>query len=604
MTRVSLNVLVPTCRDGVTVYVAGSCSELGSWSPQSAKPMVLVSSTDLGDVWSTTVEVATARFEYRYFTACILQSFIGSSTENCGCIVSVQNWESGKNPRTVELTGASVNCDRDVYGVYDGVKSVSRGWLTGQFEVCLRMHSEALWLKDNIGGSQVGYHIKCEPVDMRPGDKLRKLCSRHNRFSPVYAAKFTDSGLSHQAVGCMSFNGVNDHVTFKVQTCALEMMAFKFLLFSSTDDGSCSKKNEIGVAFYQKGSTNKRDTAIIPVVSPQQQIVATLTVDAVVVNSIKNLPKELNFAPQHWNKPLRSLNIGHRGLGKSYDKGVPCARVPENTVLSFSEAAKSGADMVEFDVMLTSDSVPVIFHDFVAGVNVTSINGEKLHSLKVPITDLSIEELNTLNFAKMQDLVDGEVNKSQEERPFPTLRHCLEAVDPRLKFNIEVKYCMHLLSSGQYEEGVQHFPHRNAYVDVILRDIFQHAGDREILLSCFDPDVCIMMRAKQTRYPVAFLSQGETGKYETFQDSRAATLQMAVNFADVESLMGVVLHTEGLLKDIQLVGLARSYGLSVFCWGDDNNDIETIKLLRKHMLDGIIYDRVDEIMQAINVEQE
>jgi len=137
-----------------------------------------------------------------------------------------------------------------------------------------------------------------------------------------------------------------------------------------------------------------------------------------------------------------------------------------------------------------------------------------------------------------------------------------------------------------------------------LRDIFQHAGDREILLSCFDPDVCIMMRAKQTRYPVAFLSQGETGKYETFQDSRAATLQMAVNFADVESLMGVVLHTEGLLKDIQLVGLARSYGLSVFCWGDDNNDIETIKLLRKHMLDGIIYDRVDEIMQAINVEQE
>jgi len=601
MTRVTLHVLIPVCHDGTVVFVTGDCSELGSWSPQAAKQMTLFSSTECGDVWSTTVVVSASRFEYRYFTACSLRSFSNPLPGNCGCIVAVQNWESGKKPRIVELTGASVNCDRDVYGVYDGARNVSRGWLTGQSEICLRMRSQAVWLKDEAG-SQARYRIKCESVDMRPADNSGMLCSKHRQFSPIYVAKFTGSGFSHQAASGISFNGTNDHVTFKVQTCDPEVVAFKFLLYydDDDDDGSCSKVNEIGVAFYQMGASSQPDVAIIPIVSSKWQIVGNLRVDAAVVNSIKNLPSDLSFSPQRYDRPQQSLNIGHRGLGKSYNKGVCSARVPENTVLSFCEAAKSGADVVEFDVMLTSDNIPVIFHDFMASVNLTSSDGKQSHSLKVPVTDLTIEELSTLNITKWQDSVAG----GQDEHPFPTLRHCFETIDPRLKFNIEVKYCMHLLSTGQYEEGMQHFPERNGYVDVILADIFQHAGDREILLSCFDPDVCTMLRAKQTRYPVAFLSQGETGKYETFQDSRAASLRMAVNFANVESLTGVVLHTEGLLKDIGLIDLAHSHGLSVYCWGEENNDVDTIKLLKKHMLDGIICDRVDELIQAFNTDQE
>jgi len=599
---VTLNVLVPTCPEGVMMYVTGSCSELGSWSPQAAKLMTLVSSTECGDLWSATVEVSVTQFEYRYFTASILQSFRSSLTENCSCLVAVQNWESMKKSRVVDTTAVSVNCEKDVYGAFNGVSSVSRGWLTGQFEICLRIHSESLWLKDDAS-LQANYLIKCEPVDMRPADNCGMLCCKHRRFGPVHAAGFTRDGLSHRDIGVISLSKVNDHVTFKVQTCVLEMMAFKFVLYSNSGDGNYSGANEIGAAFFKMGTAVKSDITMIPIVSSQQHIIGILRVSAVVVNSIKNLPQAFNFSQQCWNKPKQSLNIGHRGLGKSYNKGVASARVPENTILSFSEAAKSGADMVEFDVILTSDNVPVIFHDFMAGVDVTSIDGCRSHCLKVPVTDLTVEELNTLKILKFEDLVAGKVNRNKEERPFPTLRHCFETVDPDLKFNIEVKYCMHLLSTGQYEEGVQHFPHRNAYVDVILDNIFKHAGDREILLSCFDPDVCIMMRAKQARYPVAFLSQGEASQYETFEDSRAASLQMAVNFANVESLNAVVLHTGGLLKNMKLIDLAHSYGLCVFCWGEENNDVNTMKMLRKHMLDGIICDRVDEFIHAIEQEQ-
>jgi len=583
---------VPASPDGVSVFVTGNCSALGCWSPQAAKPMGLSRSTDGSDVWSTTVEVTSVScLEYRYFTACILRPFATQSSD----IVAVQNWESGKNPRIVKLTGDAVNCDSDVYGVYDSVRSVSRGWLTGQSEICLRVHSQAVWLKDKAD-FQAYYYINCEPVDMQPAGTCGTQCREHRQFSPVYVAKFTGKGFSPQTESGISFNGTNDHICFKVQTCGVKVVAFKFFLYYSDGGDSCSKTNEIGVAFYQMGATSLIDVASIPIVSSKQQIVGILRVDAVVVNSMKNAPKDLSFAPQRYVKPQQSLSIGHRGLGKSYNKGIRSARVPENTILSFSEAAKLGADMVEFDVMLTSDNVPIIFHDFMASVNLANADGRCSHSLKVPVTDLTIEELTTLNITKWQDVLSGK----EDERPFPTLQHCFETVDPRLQFNIEVKYCMHLLSTGRYEEGVQHFPERNSYVDVILTNIFQHAGDRKILLSCFDPDVCTMLRAKQTRYPVAFLSQGETGKYETFQDSRATSLQMAVNFANIESLTGVVLHTEGLLKDIGLINVAHSCGLSVFCWGEENNDVNTIKLLKKHKLDGIICDRVDELIQTFN----
>ncbi|MCA9267771.1 MAG: hypothetical protein KDA41_04845 [Planctomycetales bacterium] len=50
----------------------------------------------------------------------------------------------------------------------------------------------------------------------------------------------------------------------------------------------------------------------------------------------------------------RVLVIGHRGAAR---------HAPENTLVSFREAAKAGADVVELDYMLTSDAVQVVFHD-------------------------------------------------------------------------------------------------------------------------------------------------------------------------------------------------------------------------------------------------
>lgn len=46
--------------------------------------------------------------------------------------------------------------------------------------------------------------------------------------------------------------------------------------------------------------------------------------------------------------------VAHRGLSSLY---------PENTLLALSEAIKVGAKAVEFDVQMSSDKTPVLFHD-------------------------------------------------------------------------------------------------------------------------------------------------------------------------------------------------------------------------------------------------
>lgn len=57
------------------------------------------------------------------------------------------------------------------------------------------------------------------------------------------------------------------------------------------------------------------------------------------------------------------LDIGHRGAG-SARRTDRSEKVLENTVDSFNYAFKKGADMVELDVQISKDKVPVVYHDF------------------------------------------------------------------------------------------------------------------------------------------------------------------------------------------------------------------------------------------------
>jgi glycerophosphoryl diester phosphodiesterase len=57
---------------------------------------------------------------------------------------------------------------------------------------------------------------------------------------------------------------------------------------------------------------------------------------------------------QHFNAEKPPWVIGHRGA---------CGHAPENTLASLHKAADMGAQCVEFDIKLTVDLQPVLFHD-------------------------------------------------------------------------------------------------------------------------------------------------------------------------------------------------------------------------------------------------
>ena len=114
--------------------------------------------------------------------------------------------------------------------------------------------------------------------------------------------------------------------------------------------------------------------------------------------------------------------------------------ITENTIASFREAAERGASMVEFDVQLTRDMVPIVYHDFrvcvrssvsnqlikvfVKDLTLTDIQDLKLE----PVSELRLSHtmLPTINFQEITDHLvrcGPERDELPEEfRAFPTLK--------------------------------------------------------------------------------------------------------------------------------------------------------------------------------------
>ncbi|CAH2066525.1 unnamed protein product, partial [Iphiclides podalirius] len=289
------------------------------------------------------------------------------------------------------------------------------------------------------------------------------------------------------------------------------------------------------------------------------------------------------------------LEVGHRGLGASF-KTKEGNAIRENTIASLKKAAASGADLLEFDVQLSKDMIPVIYHDFHVCISMKRKKEvDFTEMLELPVKDLTLEHLQKL---KVYHLVEGRNHEIlffdedlEEHQPFPTLEDTLKSIDLHVGFNIELKWTMEL-NDGTFE--LNNPFDMNVYVDKVLEVVLKHAGERRIVFSCFNPDICTMVRNKQNKYPVMFLTVGITNKYQPYRDPRCLTIPAAVQNAISSDILGIVVHTEDLLRDPTQVKLATDAGLVIFCWGDDNNDKNTIKKLKEMGLHAVIYDKLDQ----------
>ena len=79
-----------------------------------------------------------------------------------------------------------------------------------------------------------------------------------------------------------------------------------------------------------------------------------------------------------------------------------CSAIRENTIASMKNAVLHGADMIEFDVQLSKDMIPVIYHDFELCLPSTKKNGEN-HLVEIPLKSLSLEQLQNLRVRYILD---------------------------------------------------------------------------------------------------------------------------------------------------------------------------------------------------------
>lgn len=237
--------------------------------------------------------------------------------------------------------------------------------------------------------------------------------------------------------------------------------------------------------------------------------------------------------------------------------------IRENTITSLKNAAEHGADMVEFDVQLSKDLVPVVYHDFMIYVSLKSKCSMQEHDfLALPMRELTLEQLKKLKVYHTAEGLSRETRSFHnddllEHQPFPQLADVLDALDEHIGFNIEIKWSQRL-QDGRMEEEFEHVVDRNLYIDCILDVVLRKAGSRRIVFSCFDPDICTMLRYKQNRYPVMFLTLGHTTKYEKYLDPRGNSMETAVWHAVAMQLLGIVAHTEDLLRDPSQVNYRTS----------------------------------------------
>ncbi|KAH8959931.1 hypothetical protein BDL97_06G102600 [Sphagnum fallax] len=284
--------------------------------------------------------------------------------------------------------------------------------------------------------------------------------------------------------------------------------------------------------------------------------------------------------------------VGHRGCGKnkSLSQGEAIDSRPsirENTIASFNQAARNGADYVEFDVQVTKDRHAIIFHDDYIIVDD-----------KVPrkIGDLTLEEFVGIgpqkNFAKegrslYRNARDGTLNPwtVTMEDPLCTLEEAFKQVDPSVGFNIEVKF-------DDIDETSDVELQRVIYP--IVESVRQHSNGRRIYFSSFHPDAVHLLRSLQSTYPVFFLTNGGGCIYN---DQRRNSIQAAIAVCQQGQLQGIVTEVQAVLHEPSLISLIKAANLWVFTYGEFNNVEEAVRKQKDAGVDGVIVDHVLEIVK-------
>jgi glycerophosphodiester phosphodiesterase len=305
----------------------------------------------------------------------------------------------------------------------------------------------------------------------------------------------------------------------------------------------------------------------------------------------------------------------------------------ENTIQSFITAANLGASYVEFDVQMTKDHVPVIYHDFLvsetgADVPVHTLtleqflalsatpkpsrpssppagnrsdrgnNGEmrrvqRSYSVGAPFEDKSSDRMKHTRDFKTKGF-KGNSRGHVVQAQFTTLEEMFRTIPEEVGFNIEMKYPM--LFESEEEEMDTYAVELNLFVDTVLKMVYDKRKKRNIVFSSFHPDICLLLTFKQPSIPVLFLTDAGVNPVG---DIRASSLQEAIRFASRWNLLGIVSAAEPLVLCPRLITVVQSSQLVCVSYGTLNNDPHNSNLQAQAGIDAVIVDSVARVRKGL-----
>jgi glycerophosphodiester phosphodiesterase len=380
--------------------------------------------------------------------------------------------------------------------------------------------------------------------------------------------------------------------------------------------GSQDKKVGRGVAILSSikqaiglKRMNLQGDVSVPIMGTNLEVIGCVNFNFLVITPFSHPNMGVTAKQTYWKELSSTMVIGHRGLGKNVSTNRSL-QLGENTLQSFIAAANLGANYVEFDVQLTKDHVPVIYHDFL--VSETGIDAP-VHTLTLeqflhvndptprlsrppspPKESPSFRVVRGMDRSRSLSLGHEAPDYEMVERmkhtrdfkakgykansrgnfiqaPFTTLEEMFVKLDQNVGFNIEMKYPM--LHESEEQEMDTYAVELNSFVDTVLTKVYDFSKKRKIIFSSFNPDICLLLSFKQPSIPILFLTDAGVSKVG---DIRASSLQEAIRFASRWNLLGIVSAADPLCNSPRLVRVVKENGLVCVSYGTLNNDAEKV----------------------------
>ena len=300
-------------------------------------------------------------------------------------------------------------------------------------------------------------------------------------------------------------------------------------------------------------------------------------------------------------KPNYIRIFGHRGAR---------GEIAENSIEGFKHTFALGIKAVEFDVVISKDKIPVLYHYFnLMPYLVKDESGNWLKNSELKVFDKSYEELSKYNIGGLDpESKHGKRFKEQKllkNAKIPKLSELLELASRKenkdVFLNLEVK-------STPFKMGLTPIP--SDTVSLILKDIDTHKLEDRIIISSFDWRILYELKKQNSRILRGFITLQQdlsTTKKNIYENSP----WMAKNYSldQLFLLPNIIKSLEGhvwsaFYRDVtkQNVELAHKHGLATCVW-TVNSEQDIIRMI-EYGVDGIITDypkKAQEICKSKNI---